>query len=55
MTMMSEAAPRREFLDRFQPQHCKELDVLNYLLDCYERVSIEERTAPKVSFIILSE
>ena len=45
---MSEAAPKREFNEKFQPPPSKELDLINYLLDCYERISNEERTAPKV-------
>ncbi|KAK7497939.1 hypothetical protein BaRGS_00010810 [Batillaria attramentaria] len=48
---MTEAAPKREFSERFQPEPSKELDVLNYLLDGYERISTEERTAPKRSSI----
>ena len=45
---MAEAAPKREFNEKFQPPPSKELDLINYLLDCYERISNEERTAPKV-------
>lgn len=48
VSAISEAAPKREFSEKFRPQPCEELDVLNYLFDCYERISIEERTAPKV-------
>ncbi|ESO98532.1 hypothetical protein LOTGIDRAFT_174217 [Lottia gigantea] len=39
--------PKREFISRCEPLVCKEVDMINYLLDSYERVSIEERTAPK--------
>lgn len=48
---MVEATPKREFSERFQAEPSKELDLLNYLLDCYERISTEERTAPKRSSI----
>ncbi|PVD36627.1 hypothetical protein C0Q70_03613 [Pomacea canaliculata] len=51
VSAISEAAPKREFSEKFRPQPCEELDVLNYLFDCYERISIEERTAPKRSSI----
>ena len=37
---------RREF--RYEPEKCKETDMINYLLDSYDRVGSEERTAPKV-------
>ncbi|XP_041377968.1 ubiquitin conjugation factor E4 B-like [Gigantopelta aegis] len=45
--MMSPEPSKREFLSRFPPADCKETDMINYLLDCYDRVSVEERTAPK--------
>lgn len=48
---MPEVSPKREFSEHFQPQPSKELDLINYLLDCYERISTEERTAPKRSSI----
>ncbi|XP_055958481.1 ubiquitin conjugation factor E4 B [Patella vulgata] len=43
--------PKREFVSRCEPVKCKEVNMINYLLDCYERVGIEERTAPKRSSI----
>ncbi|XP_076086292.1 ubiquitin conjugation factor E4 B-like isoform X3 [Mytilus galloprovincialis] len=36
---------RREF--KYEPEKCKDTDLINYLLDSYDRVAIEERTAPK--------
>ncbi|XP_063409618.1 ubiquitin conjugation factor E4 B-like [Mytilus trossulus] len=36
---------RREF--KYAPEKCKDTDLINYLLDSYDRVAIEERTAPK--------
>ena len=50
--MMTPDLPRREFSSKLRPENCKEVDMLNYLFDCYERVAYEERTAPKVGFII---
>ncbi|KAK7093486.1 ubiquitin conjugation factor E4 B-like isoform X2 [Littorina saxatilis] len=50
-SFMAEAAPKREFAEKFQPPPSKELDLISYLLDCYERISTEERTAPKRSSI----
>ena len=46
---MAEAAPKREFSEKCQPHPSKELSIINYLLDSYERISTEERTAPKVN------
>ena len=37
---------RREF--KYEPDKCKDVDMINYLLDSYDRVAGEERTAPKV-------
>ncbi|XP_076451864.1 LOW QUALITY PROTEIN: ubiquitin conjugation factor E4 B-like [Babylonia areolata] len=48
---MPEAAPKREFSDKFPPQPSTEHNLITYLLDCYERISIEERMAPKKSSI----
>ena len=38
----------RQFYEKFQPEKCKEVDLINYLLDCYDRVHYEERASPKV-------
>ena len=46
--MLTPDQPRREFSSKLRPENCKEVDMLNYLFDCYERVAYEERTAPKV-------
>ena len=36
-------------MERFQPEKgSEEIKLINYLLDCYDRVNIEERMAPKV-------
>lgn len=40
------ALPKREFSPKFPSERCKEVDMINYLLDCYERAGVEERTAP---------
>ena len=43
--------PSRHFpFDKFQPEKCVETEMISYLLDCYDRVHLEERMAPKVSF-----
>uniref|UniRef100_A0A5F8HHF8 Ubiquitin conjugation factor E4 n=1 Tax=Monodelphis domestica TaxID=13616 RepID=A0A5F8HHF8_MONDO len=34
--------------DHFTIETCKETDMLNYLIECFDRVGIEERKAPKV-------
>lgn len=36
---------RREF--KYELEKCKDTDMINYLLDSYDRVSAEERTTPK--------
>ena len=42
--------PSRHFpFDKFQPEKCVETEMISYLLDCYDRVHLEERNAPKVS------
>ncbi|KAL4221583.1 Ubiquitin conjugation factor E4 B [Mactra antiquata] len=46
MTMTPEQ-PRREFTCKLRLENCKEVDMINYLVDSYERVAFEERTAPK--------
>ena len=46
--LSSMPAGRRFPVEKFQPEKSKEVELLNYLLDCYERVGMEERTAPKV-------
>ncbi|XP_033763599.1 LOW QUALITY PROTEIN: ubiquitin conjugation factor E4 B-like [Pecten maximus] len=38
--------PKREFSPKYPSEKIKEVDMINYLLDCYERAGIEERTAP---------
>ncbi|KAL8587345.1 hypothetical protein ACOMHN_045592 [Nucella lapillus] len=48
---MLEAAPKREFTEKFPPQPSIEHNLINYLLDSYERISTEERMAPKKSSI----
>ncbi|KAK3104970.1 hypothetical protein FSP39_014399 [Pinctada imbricata] len=46
-TMVSpDMQPKREF-SKYPVEKCKEVELINYLLDCYDRVSIEERIAPK--------
>lgn len=45
--MMTPEQPRREFTCKLQPVKCKEMDMINYLVDSYERVAGEERMAPK--------
>lgn len=37
----------RKFTSKIQPQKKKEVELINYLLDCYESVAVEERTNPK--------
>jgi len=34
--------------DHFTIENCKETEMLNYLIECFDRVGIEERKAPKV-------
>ncbi|XP_078498394.1 ubiquitin conjugation factor E4 B isoform X2 [Lissotriton helveticus] len=34
--------------DRFTIETCKETEMLNYLIECFDRVGIEERKAPKM-------
>ncbi|XP_043919080.1 ubiquitin conjugation factor E4 B isoform X2 [Protopterus annectens] len=34
--------------DRFTIESCKETEMLNYLIECFDRVGIEERKAPKM-------
>ncbi|XP_061456655.1 ubiquitin conjugation factor E4 B isoform X3 [Rhineura floridana] len=34
--------------DHFTIETCKETDMLNYLIECFDRVGIEERKAPKL-------
>ncbi|XP_051895182.1 ubiquitin conjugation factor E4 B isoform X1 [Pristis pectinata] len=34
--------------DRFTIEACKETEMLNYLIECFDRVGIEERKAPKM-------
>ncbi|XP_056651778.1 ubiquitin conjugation factor E4 B isoform X1 [Monodelphis domestica] len=34
--------------DHFTIETCKETDMLNYLIECFDRVGIEERKAPKM-------
>lgn len=46
---MSPEHEERKFTSKIQPQKRKEVELINYLLDCYERVAFEERTSPKVS------
>ena len=48
--LLTPEQPKREFTCKLRPVRCKEVDMVNYLLDSYERVSLEERTAPKVCF-----
>lgn len=42
----------RKFTSKIQPQKKKEVELINYLLDCYESVAVEERTNPKVSLFL---
>lgn len=35
--------------EKFAPEKCKEVEMISYLLDCYDRVNTEERKAPKRS------
>ncbi|KAJ8320744.1 hypothetical protein KUTeg_002331 [Tegillarca granosa] len=46
-----ESPSKREFSSKYQPPKCKEIDMINYLLDCYDRVALEERISPKKSSI----
>ncbi|XP_048766609.1 ubiquitin conjugation factor E4 B-like [Ostrea edulis] len=39
--------PKREFSEKYQPETCKEVEMMNYLMDCYDRAGLEERLAPK--------
>jgi hypothetical protein len=36
------------YSDHFTIETCKETDMLNYLIECFDRVGIEEKKAPKV-------
>lgn len=48
-TMMSpDMQPKREFSAKYQPENCKEVEMISYLMDCYDRAGLEERLAPKV-------
>lgn len=38
--------------DRFTIEACKETEMLNYLIECFDRVGIEERKAPKVNYLV---
>ncbi|XP_052828184.1 ubiquitin conjugation factor E4 B isoform X1 [Octopus bimaculoides] len=49
--LMSPEHEERKFTSKIQPQKRKEVELINYLLDCYERVAFEERTSPKKSSI----
>lgn len=42
----------RKFTSKIQLQKKKEVELINYLLDCYESVAVEERTNPKVSLFL---
>lgn len=47
-TMMSpDMQPKREFSAKYQPENCKEVEMISYLMDCYDRAGLEERLAPK--------
>ncbi|XP_064611043.1 ubiquitin conjugation factor E4 B-like [Liolophura sinensis] len=48
--LLSPQQPPRD-TTRASVLHCKEVDMVTYLLDCYRRVAIEERVAPKRSSI----
>lgn len=37
------------YSDHFTIETCKETDMLNYLIECFDRVGIEEKKAPKVT------
>ena len=41
-------APKQEFTAKLPQPQCKEVEMVNYLLESYERVAAEERLAPKV-------
>ena len=48
--------PSRQFpFAKFQPSKCKEVEMISYLLDCYDRVGMERHRASRVSvqFIML--
>ncbi|XP_053378562.1 ubiquitin conjugation factor E4 B-like [Mercenaria mercenaria] len=45
--LMTPEQPRREFTCKLRPVKCKEVEMINYLVDSYERVAVEERMAPK--------
>ena len=48
-TLFSAEAEQRRFpYKKYQPEQCHETRMINYLLDCYEQVNVEERMAPKV-------
>lgn len=36
------------YSDHFTIETCRETDMLNYLIECFDRVGIEEKKAPKV-------
>lgn len=41
--------------DRFTIEACKETEMLNYLIERFDSVGMEERKAPKVSGLSLSD
>lgn len=46
--MMTPEQPRREVGKKVAQVECKEVEMITYLMDSYERVAQEERMAPKV-------
>ena len=45
---------RRDFrFERFPPERCTETGMVGYLVDCYERVHLEEKKATKVDFFVI--
>lgn len=52
--MMTPEQPRRELGSKVAQIQCKEVEMMTYLMDSYERVSQEERMAPKVCLYFIS-
>jgi hypothetical protein len=46
--MSPDMQPKREFSEKYKPENCKEVEMISYLMDCYDRAGLEERLAPKV-------
>lgn len=46
--MLLDMQLKREFFVKYQLENCKEVEMISYLMDCYDRVGLEERLVLKV-------